>query len=114
MRSAITLAERRQAERMAKGKPTAKVTLTLAEAMSLLHEQNYRCALTRLMFYSLSGGSYSPSRPSLDRIKHAGPYSLGNVRVIMLGVNGLRGKGTDTMANALAANGPTQQLIRPA
>lgn len=41
--------------------------------MRVLREQDYRHALTRLMFYSLSGGSYGPSRPTIDRIRHAGP-----------------------------------------
>lgn len=111
MRGAIEFARRRQAKRQLQGKPTAEVTLTLSEAMSVLQEQDYRCALTRLRFYSLSGESYGPSRPSIDRIKHAGPYSLGNVRIVFLGVNSLRGTGTDAdmyvIAKALAANAPS-------
>jgi hypothetical protein len=110
MRGAIDFARRRQEKRLRLGKSAAQVTLTLDEAMSVLREQDYRCALTRLRFYSLSGDSYGPSRPSIDRIQHAGPYSLGNVRVVLLGVNSLRGTGTDAdmyiIARALAANAP--------
>jgi hypothetical protein len=110
MRGAIDFARRRQTARMLTGKPVAEVTLTLDEAMSVLRKQGYRCALTRLAFYSLGGGSYGPSRPSLDRIKHAGPYSRSNVRVIFIGVNGLRGTSTDAdmyvIARALVANSP--------
>ena len=107
MRGAIDFARRRQAKRLAAGKPAAAVTLTLPEVMGVLHDQGYCCALTRLPFYSLSGASYGPSRPSIDRIEHAGPYALGNVRVVLLGVNSLRGTGTDAdmyvIARALAA-----------
>ena len=106
MRGAIAFAQRRQAKRLVAGKPAAAVTLTLSEIMGVLHDQRYRCALTGLAFYSLSGESYGPSRPSIDRIEHAGPYTLGNVRVVMLGVNSLRGTGTDAdmyvIARALA------------
>lgn len=107
MRGAIGFARRRQEIRRQKGKESATVTLTLSEAMDVLRQQDYRCALTRLAFYSLTGASYGPSRPSIDRIEHAGPYSLGNVRIVLLGVNSLRGTGSDadmyTMAKALAA-----------
>lgn len=37
--------------------PLVLVTLTLAEALQVLEEQDYRCALTRLLFYSFSGTS---------------------------------------------------------
>lgn len=108
MRGAIDFARRRQATRLSKGKSAVEVTLTLEEAVSILRDQDYRCALTRMRFYSLSGDSYGPSRPSLDRIEHSGPYSLGNIRVVFLGVNSLRGTGTDRdmyeIARALAAN----------
>jgi hypothetical protein len=108
MRGAIDFAGRRQAKRQQLGKVAVAVTLTLDEAMGLLREQDYRCALTRLRFYSLSGGSYGPSRPSIDRVQHAGPYSMGNLRIVLLGVNSLRGTGIDsdmyTVARALTAN----------
>ena len=95
MRGAISFARQRQEKRQREGKPSVAVTLTLDQAMDLLDRQDYRCALTRLRFYSLGSHSYGPSRPSIDRIKHAGPYSLGNVRDVLLSVNGLRGSGTD-------------------
>src|SRR5689334_3183446 len=108
MRGAIAFARRRQAKRQLKGYVPAEVTLTLAEAMDVLKEQDYRCALTKLLFYSLSGESYGPSRPSIDRLEHSGPYSRGNVRIVLIGVNSLRGTGTDAdmyvIAEALLAN----------
>lgn len=63
MRGAIDFARRRQEKRLRLGKSAAHVALTLDEAMNLLCEQDYRCALTRFRFYSLSGDSYGPSRP---------------------------------------------------
>ena len=118
MRGAIDFARRRQQKRQQAGKEPADITLTLSEAMALLQQQDYRCALTRLAFYSLSGGSYGPSRPSLDRIRHAGPYSLDNVRVVLLGVNSLRGAGSDSdmyvIAQALARKGSKPSADTPA
>ncbi len=46
--------------------------------------------------------------PSLDRIDPHGPYSADNVRIVLLGINGLRGCGTDAdmyrIARALIRN----------
>jgi hypothetical protein len=71
------------------------VTVTLEQLMEKLSANDYRCALTRLEFYSDSGGSYGPTRPSIDRIVPKGDYSSENTRVVLLGVNGLRGEGSD-------------------
>ena len=96
MGNAIGLARRRQAERAAQGKLAAKVSITLDEAMTLLAENGYHCALTGLPFYEDEAtGSFGLSRPSLDRIEAGGDYSAGNVRVVYLGVNSLRGCGSD-------------------
>jgi hypothetical protein len=104
---AIALARARERLRATKGRPSARVNLSTAELRTILFKQSYRCALTRLRFYSLSGGPYGPSIPSIDRIHHDSPYTVGNVRVILLGINGLRGRGSgeDTylMAEALLA-----------
>jgi hypothetical protein len=92
MKGAIRFAERRQA---IKALPVP-VTLTLEQAMKILRRQAYRCALTGLEFWSgTPGRSSAPRSPTLDRVKHGGPYSAGNVRVILFGVNSLRGNGSD-------------------
>lgn len=71
--------------------------------MAILKSQGYRCALTNLQFWvGDSGGTYGPRIPSLDRVQCDGPYSADNVRVILFGVNGLRGRGTDDEMYALA------------
>lgn len=99
----IRTARNRQDEKRAKGKPYAEVTITLDECMAILDLQGYRCALTNLQFwYKDSGGRYGPRIPSLDRIEHDGPYAAGNVRIVLLGVNGLRGRGTDAEMYAVA------------
>ena len=110
LKGAIRFAERRQLKREASGKSRVAVTLTHEQAIDIARQQGFRCALTRLMFYSVGSHSYGPSRPSLDRREHGGPYSAENVRIIMLGVNGLRGAGSDDdmyeIARALVANRP--------
>jgi hypothetical protein len=45
----------------------------------------------------------SPRSPSLDRIRPDGHYALGNVRVVLLGLNSLRGAGTDQEMRDVAA-----------
>ncbi|MEM5296936.1 hypothetical protein VSR82_21720 [Burkholderia sp. JPY481] len=64
--------------------------------MAKLAENDYRCAVTGLPFYvDEAEKSFGPSRPSLDRIEVGGPYSADNLRVVLLGVNALRGCGSD-------------------
>jgi hypothetical protein len=99
---AIGFARRRQERKLSQGKPFVKVTITKAQVLKMVEEQNFRCALTGLKFYSLSGGGFGPSCPSLDRIRHAGPYSAGNLRVVLTGVNSLRGNGSDADMYAVA------------
>jgi hypothetical protein len=103
MARAIALARRRQAERAAQGKPAAAVTVTVEELMAKLAENGYRCAVTGLPFYVDDAvGSFGPSRPSLDRIEVGGDYSARNVRVVYLGVNSLRGCGSDADMRRIA------------
>lgn len=109
LRGAIARAEKRQQTRAAEGKPRVEVSITHREVMQIAEAQNCLCALTRLRFWMLKdSGSYNPTIPSLDRIRHNGPYSRENVRIVMLGVNSLRGTGSDEhmylMAEALLAN----------
>lgn len=104
VRGAIAFARRRQA---IKASPVT-VDLTLEQGMELLRRQGYRCALTKLPFWSDSADRFGPTLPSLDRINPDGPYSASNIRIVLLGVNGLRGRGTDQdmyrIAHALLAN----------
>jgi hypothetical protein len=95
MIGAIRFAVRRQQKRADGGRQAAAVTVTVDELMAILARQDHRCALTGLPFYSGAAGSFSPRRPPLDRIDHDGPYAAGNLRVILPGVNGLRGTADD-------------------
>jgi hypothetical protein len=99
MRGAINFAIRRQAK---KGPTGRKITVKVKDLMEKLSENNYCCALSGLPFYSLDGGSFGPTRPSIDRIDPDGDYSNENTRVILLGVNGLRGRGSDALMYEIA------------
>lgn len=81
----------------------ARSTLTAAETVEILERQNYRCALTGLEFWSGTLGSHKPRRPTKDRIKADGPYTADNVRIVLFGVNALRGSGTDAEMYEVAA-----------
>lgn len=81
----------------------AQSTLTDAETVEILERQNYRCALTGLEFWSGSKGSFKPRSPSKDRIRADGPYTADNVRIVLYGVNALRGNGTDDEMYEVAA-----------
>ena len=96
MRGAINLVRRRQAE---KDRP-ARVNLTVDQLMLVLEIQDYRCAIARQPFYTCDN-SYGPTIPTIDRINPYGDYELGNVRIVMLGVTGLKGCGTDAEMYAL-------------
>jgi len=96
MRRAIGDAVRREAKKAAKGKPAAKVTVTLDQLMAKLSANGYRCAVTGLPFWQDDADiSYRPTSPSLDPIKHDGDYSGKNTRVVLHGVNSIRGRGSD-------------------
>jgi hypothetical protein len=119
MRGAIALARMRQAKRAADGRTAVAVTVKVDELMAKLAENNYCCAVSGLPFYAdESNGSFGPSRPSLDRIDADGEYSAENVRVVYLGINGLRGRGSDAdvlrIAQAIVAKAGGARLKRPA
>lgn len=96
LRGAPALARARQRKREAKGNPTVLVTVTAEDLWEMAARQNACCALTGLPFWSdQSGSSYGPTIPSLDRINSGGDYSVDNLRITLLGVNSLRGCGTD-------------------
>jgi hypothetical protein len=95
MRGAIYFALRREAAKRAKGKPAAEVTVTLEELMAKLRATNYRCERAGLPFWSDSADRFGPTMPSLDRIEPDGPYSDANTRVVLIGYNSGRGRGSD-------------------
>jgi hypothetical protein len=110
MRGAINFARRRQA---LKASPVV-VDVTLDELMEILRRQNYRCAISRLPFWCGSMVAYGPTIPSLDRMRASEGYTRSNIRVVLLGVNGLRGSNDDMLliARAVAENGPTAIRVR--
>jgi hypothetical protein len=88
----VRLAKARHAE----ADDPVQVTVTTDELRAIARQQNYCCALTGLRFWSDSvGHHFGPRLPTLDRIVHDGPYSASNVRITLLGVNSLRGRGSD-------------------
>jgi hypothetical protein len=106
MRGAINFARRRQALRAS----PVVVDVTLEELMEILRRQYYRCAISGLPFWCGSTVSYGPTIPSLDRIRASEGNTRSNIRVVLLGVNGLRGSGSNEdmllIAQAVVKNGP--------
>jgi hypothetical protein len=106
MRGALNFARRRQA---LNASPVV-VDITLDELMEILRRQDYRCAISRLRFWSGSAVAYGPTIPSLDRMRASEGYTRHNIRVVLLGVNGLRGSGTNEdmllIAEAVVKHGP--------
>ncbi|HTV46231.1 MAG TPA: hypothetical protein VMF05_13040 [Stellaceae bacterium] len=103
MRRAIGDAKIREQTKVAKGGRSAAVTITLDQVMTKLKADNYCCALTGLEFWTDDADRYGPTMPSLDRIDPDGDYSDGNIRVVLYGVNGLRGRGSDADMYRIAA-----------
>jgi hypothetical protein len=103
MAGSIRNAERREAKKAANGRARAAVTVTLAQLMAKLKRQDYRCAVSGLPFWQDDADRVGPTCPSLDRIKPDGDYSNANVRIVLLGVNALRGRGTDADMLRIAA-----------
>jgi hypothetical protein len=77
-------------------KSNVPYNLTSAWAKSVW---NGRCALTDLEFreagLSVPHSGSSPFSPSIDRIISSEGYVIGNCRFILLGINALRGSGSD-------------------
>jgi len=94
MRGALSCAMRREAAKAAKGRPAARVTVTLDQLMAKLRATDFRCAISGLPFW-FCGRKFGPSIPSIDRIKPDGDYSNANTRFTLLGVNAGRGCGSD-------------------
>ena len=105
----------RDAKRREEKKGREAGDLTVSECMEMLERQKYCCALTGLKFWSdlaikVNGkapNGQRPRSPALDRIKHAGRYTRRNVRIVLAGVNSLRGNGSDDEMYKVA-----QALIR--
>jgi hypothetical protein len=94
-RSDIPLAMRREAKKAAEGKPSAQITVTVEQLLAKLKANDYRCERTGLEFWTDDGGSYGPTAPSLDRIYPKSGYTDANTRIVLLGVNAMRGEGSD-------------------
>ena len=94
MRRCIKSAEQREQERAVKSGQRAAVTVTLKQLMTKLEVNHYRCAITGLEFW-IGDSLHSPFSPSLDRIKPKADYSDENIRVVLLGINSLRGEGRE-------------------
>ena len=100
-RSAISGAKKRQAERGERG---VAVTMTSDGLMAKLRAASFRCVLSGAEFRSDSGGRFGPTIPTVERIDPDGPYSDDNTRVVCLGVDTLRGRGSmDRPASPRAA-----------
>lgn len=64
--------------------------------MAKLKQHNYCCAVTGLQFWQDDAEkSYRPTSPSIDRLNPIGDYTAENTRIVLYGVNSLRGCGSD-------------------
>lgn len=101
-RQAIGFAERRQRKKAEKGRQRVQVTVTVEELLAKLRAQDYCCALSGFSFWSGDGGAYGPTIPTLDRMNTDGEYSDENIRIVCLGINSLRGHGSDEQMYRMA------------
>jgi hypothetical protein len=114
MGTAIRDARSREAKKAARGLKAANVSVTLDQIMAKLRDNNYRCAVSGLSFWNDDADRYGPTMPSIDRIDPSGDYSDDNTRVVLYGVNSLRGRGSDAdmirIAKAIAEHSVTVYL----
>lgn len=68
------------------------VHITIDDLMALLEEQGGRCAITGI---ELTHGGEDYSDASIDRIDPNGDYELGNIRLVCVVVNLMRGRMSD-------------------
>lgn len=63
--------------------------LSMDWLLNTVEQQDFRCALTGIEFYSkhTSSGKTNPFAPSLDRIDPKKGYTTDNVRIVILAVN---------------------------
>lgn len=105
--SCVAGIRRAQDRKVQRGTP-ALVDLTSRPIVGLLERHDYRCELTGLGFWQDESDRFGPTMPTIDRKETDGPYSLGNVRIVLHGVSSLRGRGSDQdmyrIASALLAS----------
>jgi hypothetical protein len=77
--------------------------LTWEYLMNLWKSQNGLCAISAIPLKPRKG-RINPYTPSLDRIDNKAGYAKGNVRWVLLGVNSLKGVGTDEDVRYIAEN----------
>lgn len=65
------------------------VSVTIDDLLALLDQQGGRCAITGI---ELTHCGESQSDASIDRIDSNGEYELGNIRLVCVGVNMMRGR----------------------
>jgi hypothetical protein len=90
-RSAISCAKKRQHGRGERG---VAVTMTSDGLMAKLRAASFRCVLSGEEFRNDGGRRFGPTIPTIERIDKDGPYSDDNTRVVCLGVDALRGRGS--------------------
>lgn len=78
-----------------------EVAITVDDAMALWVAQGGRCALSGIEM-TWAKGKALPTSISMDRIDQTKGYVPGNVRLLCLGVNALRGIQTDEETIAMA------------
>lgn len=82
------------AMRSAKTRAKAKgveFSLTADILLDMAEEQDFRCSLTGIEFFAPHdwAGRVDPFIPSIDRIQAGGPYSKGNVRLVIYALNAM-------------------------
>ena len=62
--------------------------------MAKLRAASFRCVLSDTEFRNDDGGRFGPTIPTVERIDPDGPFSDDNTRVVCLGVDALRRRGS--------------------
>lgn len=96
----------------ARGRRDIEFKLTFGEAMALLTESNFRCAVTGMAFSPLKIKGTLPYAPSIDRIDSDGSYIKNNCRVVCVAANYAMNVWGDTVLQAML-DSRKRSRIRP-